>query len=917
MDNSVSKLICLAFFVLALGIPSLAQNTKGDRSTPAPRETRFKTPGKAPKKARTPRRVRRQNDRPGKRAGAPPAPTRRRGERAGKPIGNVFARPDPDNRQRAWKGDISGRRIRPRAPAGRAHNVYPQPGTTNYSSLDLKRRRRLSQNPNVKRVRRMQQDDHGRPRVGKPIRPTFHKSRPREQQRAWKGDIAGRRLRTKRSDNVARQSRAVPGFAPSGRSRRASRGSIFPRNYSSRAKNTFFGQRFYVNNKSRRPTRFSDNPSLSLDPTRGRRRIKGGRIVPRSASASFRRNRSINTWAHFRKPNRPRLPFGRDLAGRKLRMRNYQTQRPVLGNPTWRYQRRVPGGDRAYKGVVGGFDSRTRTGRAWRGDIAHRAIRGGKPPRGDKPFLGFLKGGGFRSATLSGERRGKAIPGRAPGIGARGIGNFRGRIKAGQRGFDEQGEGYTGNIRMRRPGKGGGSISGERWNNNGMPIRSKAPGKGWRGIGYAGNIRVGHRGFREQGEAYEGNIRRGDRRGFNDQGEEYSGNIKAGRARKGGGSRSGHWNNNNRPIMVRIPRGEQGRAAGFQGNIKAGRRGFSDQGEEYTGNIKARRPEKGGGSVSGMWNNDGRAISPRHYSDHARINRYSGNIRAKRPEKGGGSISGMWNNDERPIAGRVYPNHSKMMRYTGNVKSRRPEKGGGSVSGKLWNNEERPIAGRVYPNHSKMMRYTGNIKAKRPDKGGGSVSGELWNNRETPIPGKDYSYAKKQSRYTGHFKVRKPDKDGNGAFGFSGDTKLARSDYRHNPRSADGAMRGRRASAPTREADVAVRGTRRSWQYVKNPSSADEAQRTREPGRAFASLSGFQGHMKVHRFDRSGKRGLHPDAQFVKLDKNNVPEERDLMTNFKLWWARLFRSNETQPEHLKDKPGKPRYDKGEAGLWYE
>lgn len=287
--------------------------------------------------------------------------------------------------------------------------------------------------------------------------------------------------------------------------------------------------------------------------------------------------------------------------------------------------------------------------------------------------------------------------------------------------------------------------------------------------------------------------------------------------------------------MVRTPRGESARVAGFQGNIKAGRRGFSDQGEGYTGNIKARRPDKGGGSISG----------------------------------------------------------------------------------KLWNNDERPIAGRYYSGQTKLSRYSGNLKAMRPEKGGGSVSGQLWNNKERPIPGKDYSFAKKHSRYTGHFKVTKPDRDGNGAFGFSGNAKFARRDYRHNPKSADESLRVRRASAATREADVAVRGARRSWNYVKNPSSDDDAQRTREPGRAFASLSGFQGHLKVQRFDLFGKRGLHPDARFVKLNKNNVAEEKDIVTNLKLWWARLFKTNDTQPEHLKEKPGKPRYDKGEAGMWYE
>ena len=71
----------------------------------------------------------------------------------------------------------------------------------------------------------------------------------------------------------------------------------------------------------------------------------------------------------------------------------------------------------------------------------------------------------------------------------------------------------------------------------------------------------------------------------------------------------------------------------------------------------------------------------------------------------------------------------------------------------------------------------------------------------------------------------------------------------------------------------------------------------------------------MKKFDLFGKRGLHPDAQFVKTNKNNVAGEKDAFTNFRLWWARLFKKNETQPDHLKDKGHKPRYDKGEQGMW--
>ena len=74
-------------------------------------------------------------------------------------------------------------------------------------------------------------------------------------------------------------------------------------------------------------------------------------------------------------------------------------------------------------------------------------------------------------------------------------------------------------------------------------------------------------------------------------------------------------------------------------------------------------------------------------------------------------------------------------------------------------------------------------------------------------------------------------------------------------------------------------GVRRDWNYIRNPSSADDAQRTREPGRAFGKSADFQGNIRLKKFDLFGKSDLHPDAQFVKLNRNNVPVPATPSTN--------------------------------------
>lgn len=141
--------------------------------------------------------------------------------------------------------------------------------------------------------------------------------------------------------------------------------------------------------------------------------------------------------------------------------------------------------------------------------------------------------------------------------------------------------------------------------------------------------------------------------------------------------------------------------------------------------------------------------------------------------------------------------------------------------------------------------------------------------------------------------------------------------YVQNKNSAEESLKKKRPDKTTQLVD-GLQVKVKQYDYKRNPSSAEDALRVREPGKAFARSTDYQGNIKMQKytlFERN--HGLHPDAKFVKLNRNNVAEERDTLTNFKLWWARLFRKQETQPDHLKDKGKKPRYDKGEQGLWYD
>lgn len=890
MVKIVIRLACLSLFALLLSIPAMAQNTKGDKPTNT-RETRFKKT----KKQKPAKRVSSKGRTTTSLRAYRPRKKSRGGERAGQSFGTIrSSRPGREGSQNTYsqKGlwvnnkSVSGKNteqrssrraprvVQPRSTTRSTRNTYPQSGRfVNYSSTADRKPPR--------RKRTVYPRSASRSFISrKSINVWANFARPKQKkERAYSGDITGRRIRTK---NFETKRPRIVASTPPTRSRTVSSESRAGRHANRYVSGNATAPRATQRPVSNRSTLARLNRLQTRQPRQGGRKIS---VVPRSASSPFLKRKSTNVWAHFPRPKqKSERAVTTDIAGKRLRTKNYQTQKPGLLSSSPRVARRF--GDRPYKGPASGsYRSASRSGRTWRGDVARRRLID-RNSSSDRGFLGKARPGGFQTATRPGETRpGKfPLPVKAPKSGL-GIGKFRGNLKGGRKGFSNQGEGYSGGIKSRRLPKGGGSVSGRVWNNQGFPVPGKTPPKSAFKIG-----------------RYQGNI--SGKKGFNDQGEGYSGNFKSRRPAKGGGSISGRaWNNNNQPNPVRPP-GMGSKGVNYTGNLRAGRKTFADQGEGYAGSFKARRPAKGGGSISGkLWNNNNQPNPVRPPGMGSKGVDYTGNLRAGRKtfaDQGEG--------------------------YAGATKARRPAKGGGSISGKLWNNNESAIAVRA-PKSEQGGEWTGNIKARRPAKGGGSISGKLWNNEEKPIA------------------VKAPKSEQGGEF--SGNLKL-RKGYVKNPNAADAALKKNREKTtyltdglhvrvkqnPTGKKPHAADGSLPGWkpskesiraseftkvikrqQYVKNGSSADNALRVREPGKAFARATDFQGNIKMKKIDLFGKRGLHPDAQFVKTNKNNVEGERGVFTNFKLWWARLFKKNETQPDHLKDKGHKPRYDKGEQGMW--
>ncbi len=333
------------------------------------------------------------------------------------------------------------------------------------------------------------------------------------------------------------------------------------------------------------------------------------------------------------------------------------------------------------------------------------------------------------------------------------------------------------------------------------------------------------------------------------------------------------------------------------------------------------------------------------------IGKFQGRTKGHRPLKGGGSVSGKgWNNNGQPVGVRAPRQGAAAALFQGNIKAKRELKGGGSVSGKLWNNKQTPIPSKTpsedarrisgYPGKYKKFelqpgfgdqgeRFTGYIKLKKfkknyvqnpnavkestkkksPDKATYEVEG-----LQVKVQRRKYIENKNTSDEA-LMKI-KPSSASSQASGLI--VKVKQGQYSKKPHAAEGSMPGIKPSKSSVKASEYARSIRRTWDYIRNPSSAEEALKTREPGKAFARSTAYQGNIKMQKFKLFEKnRDQHPDTKFIKTNKNNVAEEKDMLTNFKLWWARLFKKEETQPDHLKEKGPRPRYDKGEAGMWYE
>lgn len=892
MTTPLKHIIRAIFLLLAASVvvPAIAQNTKGDRpvnNQRTVRETKGKSVKKRPKATTRDiagRRLRTKNKSSANRAnvGIPqPLTTSRQPRRvrdtpAPAPISKRFAskerrRSDPD---RSWQGDISGykpRKIKPSSAEETGRNVYPQ--------REYMTRRPMGDRP-------FRQTETHTSSGRKIVKRTPHRS-----EKAWKGDIKGQPFSSPKSrtgfvNNVYKQKGRYSKYvtkSPSGKDRPFDNSAKI-----ARAKRL-------GTNTSPKPWRESVVTSTGSKPfvTRGRKNVYWGKMKIRERARTG------------------------DLTGRPLRSRNFRSMGAgFVGTDTLAFYGRRPHGDVSGQGRKrnGRFLPGSEAKGGWLNDIAGYRLRNRTPGAGN---AGKHRYSGFR--TSSGLRHNERVQTKTPGIGAgaiaRGMKKTRGidgKI------FQDQGGSFSGYLKSRRPNKFTGSKTGALWNNDRTPIGGKVlPGSAAAAGRFSGRSRDNGKNFSDQGSGFTGYLKAkkpykfggsssgklwnndrtpiqgkllpggADRAGrfsghqkdngknFADQGSGFTGYLKSKKPYKFKGSASGKlWNNDRTPVQGKLlPAGAE-RAGRFSGNLKGiSGKDFEDQGSGFTGYLKAKKPHTFAGSRSGgLWNNDQKAVTQ---------------LDASKADAAAGS-------------------------FQGRKKTRGPEKGKMLVSpDKLWNNNEKATT-QVRSTKAGMAAgaFQGRHKTKQPEKYALNTKHQLWNNNgKATTQIKNSSSASRAGSFHGNVKYKKDDK--NRDSDIESRMKLKR-EYTQSPHSVEEATKKQKPEL-NRRANTYASGVKVIGKRKHHPNSDDEAL----DGLYVASArkADYQGNVKMRKF--FSRHGESPDAKFVNQGENNVKEDRTLITNMKLLWTKLFQKSESQPANLKNGPGKLKYDKREKGMWAE
>lgn len=737
----------------------------------------------------------------------------------------------------------------------------------------------------------------------------------RRGERAWKGDVSGHAIRRSagRDNQVAGQRgdgpKILPGFSARMIRKDLSRVSGTKRKQGGGSMSGTIGSNKPL--PPRQPGMGGNFMRRDFARLRGIKPEKGGGSV----TGKYKSNQPLpprqpGMGGNFMKRDFARLKGIKPEKGGGSVTGKYRSNLPLMAKAPGanaNFMRKDLGKLRGIKPLKGGGSISAQMKRGQNSPIAVRIPGNPKAAsmqanyRGTTPFFKTPKGGGSTSGFQKNNKN-MPVPVRQPldQRAAKFQGNYQGFLPKGRaaRNFSQEGLSYTGNIKSSRQLKGGGSISAS-WNNKGQPIAVKTPGSSSARVAtFQGNIRGGQKQFSQAGYGYSGDMRM-RKKSFSREGYDWSGYAKASKPLKGGGSVSGQlWNNKGQPLPNKYA---ASKAAKFQGNLPFARKSFSREGYDWAGYDRTRKPEKGGGSISGqLWNNKGQPLPNKYAASKAA--KFQGNL---------------------PFARKSFSREG--YDWAGYDRTRKPEKGGGSISGQLWNNKEQPLPPRTPTGkQASEVAYSGRIKLSR------------FKREYVRNPNAVEEALKKHSPYenvysvnniTTRVKQRETGKNKLSAKGalfglpptratvkageYTGTMKRYW-EYKHNPSSADASLKTIKYSKSFANATSFAGKVRLTKNYRHAPNADRDALKVLAPGKAYAKIGDYQGNIRMNKFNH---KKHFPDATFAHNRDNNVKGERTIFTNFKLLWAGIFKRQSTQPDAVKEKVRKPRYDKKEKELW--
>ena len=488
---------------------------------------------------------------------------------------------------RTHKGDISGRKKKSKKTKNK--NKISSPSSSPYSNVFYRNK--------------------GRKKEGKQVQKSngyFNQpSRPTESYR--KGDISGKKSR--KSVTKAGENKSVK-----------------------RPSSPYAGRKYKTERQKAKTSRALAGGFQSITKSGENKKRKSRKIQPRTASQAFVIRKKVNAYAG--KARRGERAKTKDIAGRRLRSKNYRSRTQPISKPSFtpyfaktkkrkgdQARRPIKGtgfvsasrkGERKYQGqAAGGHSSATKKGEnAWKKDITGRSFKRPKDPgivtgKKGQPFTGTqnrilsissaLKNNNRRSITQKGaggsisnnisKRKNKAIP--RKNLGSKRISGFAGNIK-----------------RSRKSLKGGGSISRFGWNNNQKPLQRKDFGS-TRISGFAGNIKRSRKPLKGGGSisktGWNNNQKPLQRKDFGSTRiSGFAGNIKRSRkSLKGGGSISKPgWNNNQKPLQKKSQSRQNSYSSKYVGSLKVKGK-YKDKPHTVKNALKTKKPNKNMFQMSG------------------------------------------------------------------------------------------------------------------------------------------------------------------------------------------------------------------------------------------------------------------------------------------------------------------------------